>query len=85
MMEAVSTQRLFRDTIGRVVKSDAGHEGGEVDVVPLAALVQITGVKVAWLVHVDPEAVVLDRLMELCDQLLPPNLDVRIVTGSLKL
>ena len=83
MMEAVSTQRLVSDTIGSVVQPDAGHEGREVDVVPLAALVQVTGIEVAWLVHINPESVILDRLVELCDQLLPPNLDIRIVTESL--
>ena len=79
MMDAVTTQRLVRDPIGHTVQSDAGHEGREVDVVPLAALVQVTGVEVAWLVHIDPEAVILDRLVELCDQLLPPYLGPRIV------
>ena len=36
MMDTVSTQRLVRDTIGRIVQSDAGHEGREVDVGSLA-------------------------------------------------
>ena len=67
MMDTVSTQRLVRDTIGRVVQPDAGHEGGEVDVVTLAALVKVTGIEVAGLVHINPEAVILDRLVELFD------------------
>ena len=67
MMDTVSTQRLVRDTIVCVVQSDAGHEGGEVDVVPLTALVQVTRVEVARFVHINPESVILDRLVELCD------------------